>query len=108
MPVQVLGEDGRELHENLHESDAHDLAARVHAATGETLTLIPYVLKKGEYVLDKAAATLFPAEGDAVDPADLSKLTVKELDALAAEHGVEFDAKAKKQDKVAALESALA
>lgn len=68
MPVQVLGEDGRELHENLHESDAHDLAARVHAATGETLTLIPYVLKKGEYVLDKAAATLFPAAAEEPKP----------------------------------------
>lgn len=111
MPLQVLGEDGRELHDKLQDSDAHDLAQRVHAATGEVLTLIPWVEKKGEYVLDKASARLFPesAAKKSDKPAtkteptgepDVWKMKGAALDKLAAEHKIEgYSKSAKVADK---------
>lgn len=59
-PTMVKAEDGHVIEDMLSDLDALDLARRVHAATGETLSLIPYVLKKGEYVLHEAEATVFP------------------------------------------------
>lgn len=103
MPLMVLGEDGRELHDKLGELDAHTLAQNVHAATGETVTLVPWVEDGGEYVLDKKAARTYPAEGDAVEPEekgedDIWKMTGKELDALASTHNVQGYKKSAKVD----------
>lgn len=106
MATQVLGEDGREIAEKLGDLDALDLARNVHAATGEVVKLVPYVLKKGKYVLDEAGARVFGASQAAADPEEpkaLSDLTVKELKALAAEKDVKVPANAKKADLVAAL-----
>lgn len=49
-------------------------------------------------------ADVTPAEPAADEPLDLSKLTVAELEALAAEHGIELPAKAKKSEVVTFLE----
>lgn len=103
MPLMVLGEDGREIHENLSDMDAHALAQNVHAATGETVTLIPWIEKDGEYVLDKAGARTFPAGGDSVEAAekpqdDIWKMSGKDLDALAATHAIKGYKKSAKVD----------
>jgi hypothetical protein len=56
------GDDPRELAENLSDNDAKELAIRVHAATGEIVTLIPYMHKGGRYVLDEDGAILVGVE----------------------------------------------
>jgi hypothetical protein len=79
MPIQVRGADGREIAENLGDDDAADLARNVHAASGETVTLIPFVEFDGVYSLDESKSYTFPAavgtEPDAPDeePAETPK-----------------------------------
>ena len=98
------GLEPRVLEEKLGDQDALELAQKVFANTGETVTLTPYKLHGDGYVLNHEAATEWPRPQPAAAAEDLEKLTVKQLRALAAEKGVEVDAKAKKADLVKALE----
>lgn len=56
MPTQVRGENGRIIHDQLSDADAGELARLVHAAEGEVVKLVPFVLKGEEWVLDEAGA----------------------------------------------------
>lgn len=85
MPTMVKGGDGRVLAENLADSDAHALAQRVHAATGELVTLIPYMFAKGKYVLDEAASRVVGAVEEVVEEvkAEAKKAAAKKAPAKA-------------------------
>lgn len=56
MAYEVRGEDGRLLHRQLNDQDAHSLAYRVTVETGETVTLIPWRLSEGEWATDEDMA----------------------------------------------------
>lgn len=81
MPFLVKVADGdnpRALAENLSDDDARDLARRVHAATGDIVTLVPYLFSKGQYVLDEDGAQLFGApEPEAEEPKAAAKKAPK-------------------------------
>lgn len=119
MPMQVLvkAEDAldgveRELAENLENATAKELALRVAATTKEAVTLTPYVLKDGSYVLDHAGAEIVKlgedveAEAETVAE-DASKLTGPELDKLAEKLGIaDWKKSAKVAEKRAAITAA--
>jgi len=115
MPFQVRvaqGDDPRIVDEKLSDSDAHEVAKRVSAATGEAVELVPYVYdeKTSTWALaDKPSTTITVTanEDEPVEGApDFEAMTGAELNAFAETHNVEgFKKSSKVSARVAALAS---
>jgi hypothetical protein len=99
MPFQVRvtqGDDPRELAEKLSDSDAHETAKRVSAATGETVELVPYVYDQETKTWSLAAkpsttitvsANAEPVPDD--DAPDFAAMTGPELNEYAEKNSIE-------------------
>ena len=92
----VYGADGRRVVRGFAESAARELAARINADSGETLTVLE----------DGVAFEAAPAEV-AQGKRPLEDLSGKELKQLAEELGVTFAKRANREQKIAALREAL-
>jgi hypothetical protein len=92
----VYGADGRRVVRGFADSAAHELAARINASSGETLTVVE----------DGVAFEAAPAEA-AQGKRPLEDLSGKELKQLADELGVTFAKRANRAAKIAALREAL-
>ena len=115
MPMDVLGADGRVIKTNTDEADAKDTARNVHAATGEVVTLVPYVFDGENWVPDADQATAHGAEpGDAPQETETTESTaapdeswsVADLKKYAADHGIAFKSKDTKPTLLAAIKAA--
>ena len=95
----VYGADGRRVVRGYAESAARELAARIHADSGETLTVV-----EDGVAVEAAPAPVVAEEGKR----PLEDLSGKELKQLAAELGVTFPRRAFREQKIAALREALA
>lgn len=93
----VYGSDGRRVVRGFAEAAARELAARINADSGETLTVLP---DDTPYDLPVAVAT---PEGKR----PLEDLSGKELKQLAGELGVTFAKRATRAAKIDALRAAL-
>jgi len=103
------GDDPRAIHEKLADSDAHDLAKKISAATGEEVELVPYHYdeKTSSWVLaDEPSTTIqiAPSEETGTDAAtattdvpDFDAMKGAALDKYAADHNIDGY---KKSDKV--------
>lgn len=84
MPVQIRGEDGRIVADNLSETDGQTLAVNVHANTGELVTVVPLVHDGETYVPDESAArTVGAAPVAAVEDEEPSAETLEVTEELA-------------------------
>jgi hypothetical protein len=113
MPTQVRGADGRVIMKETNDGDATQLARQVHANTGEVVTLVPFIDKHGEWVLDEANARTFGAPqveetvlADEITDDELDALKVKDLKALAEREQVDLGDATKKDDIVEAIKDA--
>lgn len=92
----VYGADGRRVVRGFAEAAARELAARINADSGETLTVLA----------DDAAFDAAPA-AEVEGKRPLEDLSAKELKQLAKELGVTFAKRANREKKIAALREAL-
>lgn len=116
MPFQVRvtqGDDARVIDEKLSDADAHDVAKRVSAATGETVELVPYLYdeKTAMWTLaDEPSTTITITPNDdetavgGEEAPDFDEMTGDQLNEFAAKHEVDgYKKSSKVAERVAAL-----
>lgn len=108
MPVNVIGEDGRTIEKGSRLEDAYATASRILDATGEVVTLVDIIT--GEKTTVGSKPTKAGAKADPPSPSEkpVGSMTKPELEALAAELGIEIAPKAKKPAVLKAVKAAIA